>query len=260
MLNKILVVDDDDNFRAELKDYLEEYPVLEASSGEEALRLLKRAHDIEVVLLDVMMPRINGIDVLTEIKKTDPNLAIIILTGYSSKDVAIEALKAHADDYIEKPMDVARIKESIEKVLEIKRSEGSMGEDGIDGKIEKVKRFIETNCYKKITLDDVAKVVFLSPKYLSETFKEKLGVGFSEYKLKIKTDKAKELLQKTALNVNQVSDKLGYENPESFIRQFKKFANCTPTEFRNKIRNKKSKARKNSRKKLKKAKKAKSAK
>jgi two-component system, response regulator YesN len=246
MPDKILLVDDDVNFRSELKDFLEGYEIIEASSGEDALKILKRANDINAVVLDVMMPRLNGLDVLAEIKKTDPDMGIIILTGYGSKDVAVEALKGHADDYIEKPAEVSGIRESIEKVLAAKHTGGRDDEGGIPGKIAQIKNFIERNCFKKISLNDAAQSVYLSPKYLSKIFKQEAGVGFSEFKLRIKTDKAKELLAKSALNVNQLSDKLGYENPESFIRQFKKFTKCTPTEFRKKIRSKKQSSRKKS--------------
>ena len=242
MADKILIVDDEVSFRSELRDFLEGFEIVEASSGEEALELLKRAHEIKVVILDVMMPRLNGIDVLAKIKETDPDLGIIILTGYSSKTVAIEALKAHADDYIEKPTDVGRIKESVERLLELKGS-GGVDSGGMKGKIEKMTAFIERNCYKKIGLNDVAGAVYLSPKYISKIFKDKMGIGFREYKLKIKMEKAKEFLKKDSLNVGQISDKLGYENIESFTSQFKKIAGSTPTAFRKKIEKQKRKKR-----------------
>lgn len=232
MPDKILVVDDDGDFRSELKDYLEGYEVTEVSSGEAALGLLKKANEIGIVILDVMMPGLNGLEVLKEIKKTSPEIHTIILTGHSSKDIAIEALKGRADDYIEKPLDIPKIKEIIDKVLKVKLDEGNENFTGIKGKIEKIKHFTERNCYKKLTLEDAAKAVCLSPKYLSRVFKQIVKKTFSEFKLEIKIDKAKELLNKTGYNINQISDKLGYENPESFIRQFKKLAGYTPTGYR----------------------------
>jgi two-component system response regulator YesN len=88
------------------------------------------------------------------------------------------------------------------------------------------------NCCKKISLVDAASVVSFCPKYLSRVFKEKAGMGFGQFRIKVQMDKAKELLLTGNYNVNQISDKLGYENPESFIRQFKRTAGCTPTQFR----------------------------
>lgn len=239
MPDKILIVDDDEAFRSEFKELFDEYDVVEASDGRSALRLLKPANDIGLILLDVNMPGISGIEVLKEIKKTDPDVGIIILTGYSSKDIAIKALKAHADDYIEKPIDLNKTKEIIEKTLENKRGEKGINTGDILGKIEKVKSFIERNCYKKTSLTDVSKAVCLSPKYLSRIFKKSTGMNFIEYKLKIKMEKAKELLVRTGYNVNQIAEKLGYENTESFIRQFNKLTGLTPTEYRRKCLTKK---------------------
>lgn len=238
MADKILIVDDDEDLRSELASFLDGYEVVEARNGEEALNILKRANEIGLVILDVMMPGINGLDVLTEIKKDNPKLKTVILTGHSSKDVAIEALKNRADDYIEKPIVVDKIKEIVEKFME-GGEEDEMNPPDLKAKIKKVKSFLERNCYKKTTLEEAARSIYLSPKYLSRVFKEQEGRGFSEYKLGIKIGKSKELLTKTRLNINQISDKLGYENPESFIRQFKKFTKLTPTEFRKKTKKQK---------------------
>ncbi len=233
---KILIVDDDVDFRQELRDYLEGYPLAEASSGIEALKILKKANEIGVVILDVMMPGLSGTDVLGEIKKIDPNLGIIILTGHSSKDVAIEALKGHADDYVEKPIDIDKIKKIIDRLLLKRKGAPEIDVSDTEGKIQKVRHFIERNWYKKTTLKEAAEGVCLSPKYLSRVFKEVTGAGFNEYRLKVKTNEAKKLLQESALNINQISDRLGYENTESFIRIFKKITHITPTEYRKKIR------------------------
>lgn len=232
----ILLVDDDKEFREEFRDYLEDYQVIEACNGEEALKLLKKPNVIDLVILDVMMPGLRGTEVLKEMRKTDPHLGIIILTGYSSEDVAIEALKGRADDYIQKPVDIDKAKEIIERLLETKRGEGDIDIVDIKGKIERVKHFVERNYHKKVCLKDAAQAVYLSPKYLSRIFKQSTGKSFSEYKLKIKTEKAKELLSKTGYNVNQLAEKLGYENAESFIRLFRRFAGYTPTEYRKKFK------------------------
>ena len=239
MAEKILIVDDDGDLRGELKDFLEDYEVFEASNGQDALKLLKRANEIGVVILDVMMPVMGGLDCLEEIKKTDPDLGVIMLTGHSSKDVAIEALRGRADDYLEKPIKIDRLKSAIERLMEARRGEADVGTMDLKAKIEKVKGFIERNCFKKVNLKDASAVVYLSPKYLSRIFKEYAGMGFNDYRLSKKIEKAKELLLKSGANINQISEKLGYENTESFIRQFKKFTKYTPTAFRIKILKKK---------------------
>lgn len=239
MSQTILLVDDDSDFRQELKESLSEYRVMEASSGEDAIRLLKRPNEIDLVILDVMMPGVSGTDVLREMKKISPELGIIILTGFSSKDVAIEALKGRADNYLEKPIDIEKTKVVIEELLADKRGESDLQGVDLKGKIKRVMNFIERNCYKKTTLNDAALAVCLSPKYLSRVFRRETGKGFEDYKLGVKIEKSKQLLKKTGFNINSIGDKLGYENTESFIRIFKKITGVTPAVYRKNLDHKK---------------------
>ena len=239
MANKILLVDDDAVFRSEFKDCFSEHEIIEASCGEEALKILKKPNVVDLVILDVSMPGLSGTEVLRQIKAMSPDLGIIILTGHSSEDIAIEALRAHADNYIEKPLDVDKTRQIIEDALlaaQNKKHHLSSGSPA--NKMDMVKDFIERNCYKKIGLEDAALEASLSPKYLSRAFKQVTGVGFGEYKLKIKIREARSLLKNTPYNINEISQKLQYENTESFIRIFKKLTGRTPTEYRKNNRRK----------------------
>jgi len=228
----ILVVDDDKDFREELKDFLEDYTVIEAANGKDALEILRKPNEIDLVLLDILMPGLPGTKVLREIKKLSPGLQVVILTGHSSKDVAIDALKGRADDYLEKPLKISKTVEVIERMLKTKVQESIPGGDDTLGKIERIKYFTERNYHKKVSLDDAAALVFLSPKYLSRVFKQVTGEGFNEFKLKVKMRKAAEMLHQSDKSIAQVAHELGYQNLESFIRIFKKIYRCTPTEYR----------------------------
>jgi two-component system response regulator (stage 0 sporulation protein F) len=90
MTYKILIVDDNKEFREVFRDFLSHagYQTQEAADGREALDLLREPHDFDLVLLDVNMPGLNGMDVLIEIKKRTPTLNVIILTGHSVQDIA----------------------------------------------------------------------------------------------------------------------------------------------------------------------------
>ena len=138
MAYHILLVDDDPSFREEFRDAFDDLDITEAGSGAEALAILARPNEIDLVVLDVMMPGLRGTEVLKEMKRIDPGLAIVIMTGYSSTDVAVEALKGHADDYLEKPVDIARARAAIDALLK-KRDDGA-GADSKDvrGKVERV--------------------------------------------------------------------------------------------------------------------------
>jgi len=234
MAYQILIVDDDADFREELRHCLEGYSIIEAANGPDALSILKKPNTIDLVLLDAVMPMIPGMEVLREIKKIKPSLAIIVLTGQSSKDIAIDALKGHADDYIEKPIHVPEFLETVQSTLAAKAVKGFVYTHGIHAKIEQAKHFIERNFDKKITLEDVAGQACLSPKYFSRIFKEIAGQGFNEYRLSVKTTRACELLKTSDYTVTEIADRLGYQNLESFIRMFEKTMNASPTQYRQK--------------------------
>ena len=232
MAYTILLVDDDKSFREEFRECFEDYRVQEASSGEEALRILQKPNEVDVVILDVVMSGLRGTEVLKRMKRIDPNLGIVILTGYSCKDIAVEALKGRADDYLEKPVDVERTRELLNLLVRNRSTAGTVDDGSIEGKIERVKHFARRNYEKKLCLRDAAEAVCLSPKYLSRVFKEHKGMGFSEYRLAIKMDKAKELLRNTRYNIDQISYMMGYQNVASFTTIFKKMTGQMPTAYR----------------------------
>jgi len=236
MAYHILLVDDDAEFREELSDCLAGYTVIEASDGPEALAILKKPNAIDLVILDAVLPRVSGVEVLREIKKIDPGLAIIMLTGQSSKDIAIDALKGHADDFIEKPVDIGKFQELIRSIIASKALKGFTYTHGINAKIEQTKQFVERNFDKKVTLEDAAGQVCLSPKYLSRLFKSTVGMGFNDFRLSVKTRQACQLLNNSDHTVTEISYQLGYQNLESFIRMFEKMMKLSPTQFRNKNR------------------------
>jgi len=235
MSETILLIDDDTTFRDEFKSSLEEYNVIDVGSGEEAIELLRKPNEIDLAIIDVVMPGLDGIDVMKEMKILSPEMGIIILTGFSSKDVAVRALKGRADDYVEKPFDVDKTKDIIERILEPRREKPGAAAFGSRGVVEKTMRYARRNCYKKTFLKDAAAAVYLSPKYLSRLFKQSTGTRFSDFRLELKMKEAKELLKKSDFNVNQIAYKLGYQNAESFIRIFKKLTSRTPTEYRKMI-------------------------
>jgi two-component system, NtrC family, response regulator PilR len=119
--DKILVVDDEQSMREFLEIMLkkEDYKVSLASNGEEVLKLLER--DIfDLVLLDVRMPRMDGIAVLKKIKTLAPETIVIMITAYASHDTAVKAMKEGAYDYITKPFKIDEIKLIIKNALEKK--------------------------------------------------------------------------------------------------------------------------------------------
>ena len=232
MRGKILLVDDDKELRTDFKLWYEEYDITEAASAQEALDVLKKPNELDLVIMDVQMPGMDGLTALEKIKAAAPGKSVIIMTGYSTKETAIHALTGKADNYIEKPFNLKTMRAAIEKELSRSRGEARPEEMDLKEKVEHVRWFLEGNCFKKITLQDAARTVYLTPKYLSRVFREKTGMGFNEYRLKVKMAQAKKLLKSTGESVKQISAKLGYANTESFIRQFEKIIRATPSSYR----------------------------
>ncbi len=228
----ILLIDDDRDFCKEFAEYFYDYNILEANDGLEALKIIKKINVIDLVVLDVRMPGLKGPKVLEEIKKIKPNLYTIMLTGFSSEDTAIQSLKAHADDYMQKPVKFSKFREIVEAKIVKNEYIDDLESDSIKAKIIKIKHYIDKNYEKIFNLNDISKIVCLSPKYLSRVFKEETGICFNEYKLGVKVRYSKELLKDTGANVDQIAYKLGYKNSESFIKIFKKITGLTPTEYR----------------------------
>lgn len=231
---QILLVDDDREFREEFRDAFSDYEIVEAVDGDSALDVLLRPNTIDLIILDVRLPGQSGTELLSKMKELAPGVGIIMATGYSSEEVAIASLKGHADEYLQKPLDFNKLRAIIERLLEKHDQEPALESCDVAGKVERVKHFAERNLHKKITLEDAAASVGLSPKYLSRIFKQETGKGFSEYRTQVRMRQAIELLEQTGYNVNQISEKLAYENAESFIRAFKKEEGCTPAEYRRK--------------------------
>jgi DNA-binding NtrC family response regulator len=105
---KLLIVDDEEAFVAALERRLSlrETRVTVAYSGEEALKKLEETPDVEVVLLDVKMPGMDGIEALKRIKARHPLMEVIMLTGHATVETAIEGMKLGAFDYLKKPCEI----------------------------------------------------------------------------------------------------------------------------------------------------------
>ncbi|MDO9464262.1 MAG: PocR ligand-binding domain-containing protein [bacterium] len=98
--------------------------------------------------------------------------------------------------------------------------------------IMEAKRFIETNFTKTLNLKDVAEAVYLSPNYFSNLFKHYTNYTFHEYLMKIRIENAKELLSRLNLNVSQVSNLVGYDDPNHFSKVFTKITGYSPQKYR----------------------------
>jgi len=128
----LLLVDDEERFLSTTKILLEKRGVstATASNGPDGLKILEEQR-IDVVILDVKMPGMDGIEVLWKIRKRFPLIEVIMLTGHASVESAVEGLKQGAFDYIMKPCDIPDLLKKIEEAFDKKKA--------MEGKIRKAK-------------------------------------------------------------------------------------------------------------------------
>ncbi|MRT91519.1 sigma-54 dependent transcriptional regulator [Ancylomarina sp. 16SWW S1-10-2] len=118
-MSKILIVDDEKSIRNTLKDILsyEKYQVSLAENGMEAIKMVE-ANEFDVILCDIKMPEMDGIEVLEKLQEIAFDVPVIIISGHGNIDTAVEAIKKGAFDFIEKPLDLNRILITIKNALE----------------------------------------------------------------------------------------------------------------------------------------------
>lgn len=117
----ILVVDDDAQLAATLQELLvgEGYAVEVALSAAEALVVQERNPSIAVALIDLIMPVTDGLTLLDELHRRDPDLAVVVMTGYGTIETAVEAIKRGAEDYLTKPMDSQAVRKKVARLVEV---------------------------------------------------------------------------------------------------------------------------------------------
>jgi len=130
----VLVVDDEDRFRTTLAKMLafEGLQVAAAAGGQEALKELA-ARPYDVVLLDVRMPGMSGVEALREIKKLSPLTEVIVLTGHASLDDALEIIRLGGFDYLFKPCPIEDLLAKIESAFEKKQQQERAGKSAPSG-------------------------------------------------------------------------------------------------------------------------------
>jgi DNA-binding NtrC family response regulator len=121
-MSTILIIDDDESFGESLEIFLSEfnYKILRATDGSSGINLLENSHP-DLVLTDLKMPGCDGIEVLRKSKELDENLPVVLITAYDDMETTIKAMQLGAYDYIEKSLELERIKAIVKRALESKR-------------------------------------------------------------------------------------------------------------------------------------------
>lgn len=159
---------------------------------------------------------------------------LMVSSIYGGEEILSESYKKEGKSY--QALYACRKKPEIRQYLQsfknaVKQAMENQLNDPKYKLVMQAKDYIKTHIFLKITLAEVANITAVSPNYLSSLFKQYSDLGFSEYINKMKVKKAQELLAKDHLKIYQVSEKLGFENPQYFSRVFKKYTGHRPTDI-----------------------------
>ncbi|MDR1523682.1 MAG: response regulator, partial [Tannerella sp.] len=243
----ILLVDDNADIRLFMSSQLRnEYVIYEAENGEIAW---EKAQDVipDLILCDIMMPVMDGLELCTLIKNDlkTCHIPVILLTARSSMLHFEEGLMTGADDYITKPFDAGllkiRIKNAIENRRKAKESylknftidiptplSNRLDEDFLSKSYEYVKLNMDNT---ELNMDTFGKYMCLSRTQLYRKIKALTGKTPSLFVSTLRLKYAAELLTTTALSIQEIADRTGFNNASYFTTSFKKLYGATPTEY-----------------------------
>ena len=235
---QMIVVDDETELREGISNYfpwekLNIQIVGIFENGKAAYSYIK-THSVDIVLTDIKMPFMDGLELIERVKAIAPLACYVILSGYREFEYAKRGMTLGVKDYIVKPTKYSQIYEVFSRITaELDMRTGTEGEveDAEYSIITSIKRYIRTH-YAEATLERVADYVHLNPYYLSTFFKQQTGEKFSDYVVRVKMETAATLLERSEQSIKDIGAAVGYTNPNSFTRAFRQFYNCNPKDYR----------------------------
>ena len=260
---KVLLADDEQIERMALakrlhKHFGDSLVIWQAADGNEAVRLCFKER-CQIVIMDISMPELNGVEAAEQIRRLDEDCEIIFLTAYDEFSYAKRAIAIHALDYLLKPCEeeeltavmeeaVGRIqkREQFEKLhMEQEMPEEAGAEmpepdleeepdepDRLGQAAEKIRRYIRKNYMKDISMQDAARMMNYSDAYFCKLFKQCFDQNFTAYLARFRINEARRLLQDKNASVREVSMLVGYYDANYFAKVFKRIAGMNPSEYR----------------------------
>jgi len=195
--SRILIVDDDPGYVESISDA---YRIVTAQTGRVAVELVKRRSDIDLAVVEYRLSDMSGIDVMKEIKDAAPSVLVIIVTAYGDEDVAVEAFRSGARDYLKKPFSISELSTKIDFYLALRHADQQRRKNILPGpgtpaapggppstvtpsqyhKIQQAVRYINDNYRTDICHDDVAGEAGMSPAHFSRIFKKAPSVPYQD--------------------------------------------------------------------------------
>lgn len=191
---------------------------------------------IDVVMSDVQMPDMDGIQLCQKLE--NEQVKVVLFSSHQNYEYFRSAIRYKAVDYLLKPVSFAALMECFESIRTQLDQETQQSEElprsFWQETIQEVLTYINEHS-RDASLERAAERVHLSPSYLSRNFKEKSGESFSHALIRIRMEKAKEMLMDARNRSYDVAYFVGYDNPKNFSRAFKSYYGMTPSEYRKSV-------------------------
>jgi len=225
-----------------LEELSPEDTLLTCESGVQAINIAKQYHP-NIIITDVMMPEMDGLSAIQEIRKFLPNVCITILSAYSYFNYAQKAISLHVFEYLLKPVNPTIFKETLRKMLDSASNYDMLPDEKPEENNTELKenlqyfikdslKYIKEHFKERLTLQMIASKAFMNPKYFSHVFKKEMGVSFTEYVITLKIQYACRLLGTTDYPAYRISLECGFSDPSYFNRVFCARMNMTPNTYR----------------------------
>ncbi len=246
---RILLVDDDPSIAAYIKHELSEWYRFEhAVNGKEALKLLL-TKPFDLVITDVIMPEMDGVDLLKSIKSNFniSDIPVVLLTSKSEVSFRLEGLKKGADAFLSKPFSMEELHILIDNLVDnMRRVKGKYEAEQVKKEnldpmelksndsvfLERVVRCINDNIKNnKYTIEDLADDVGVSRTHLHRQIKRITGVPSSEFLKNVRLEQAASYIKEGKISVAQVAYAVGFNSQSHFSTQFKKYFGVTPKDY-----------------------------
>ena len=243
---KVLIVEDEEMIRKGIVltvdwSSLDCVVVAEASNGEEGLLAAQRYRPT-LIITDLKMPRMDGLEMVRQLRQMGNNAHVIILTAYDTFEYAQNAIRLGAVDYILKPFHDGDLEQAI-KSIQTRFSDGGRSVPALgDGlkKGDKSKYVQSTIAFiwehfadPSLSISSIAQMLGISEGHLSHTFKKETDSTLLAYLTRVRIRKAMELLQDCRVKVYEVAEQVGYRDIAYFSATFKKMVGVSPSEYQN---------------------------
>lgn len=200
----------------------------------------------DIVFLDMKMPLMNGIEFLKTASPEFPKTKFIVVSGYDEFTYTKTAIQYQVLDYLLKPIVEEELNAALKKARDLLDEENHIVRTdklapttvSTEFLADAVKEYLDKNYARDIHLSKLTELFHFSKEYISKRFKEKYDIGIYEYVLKYRMSRAKELLLKENLQVQTISERLGYKDSNYFSKAFRTFYGLSPYEMKEKMHQK----------------------